>query len=89
MEQLRSKHNKIKFNLLEEAVKKLRNNVNVDTSNRLRKLTVLDLGIGRANDSHKWSKLGIDNVVGIDSSQEQLDLAKKEFVQIHKLNSFS
>ena len=49
MEQLRSKHNKIKYNLLEEAVKKLRNNVNADTSNRLRKLTVLDLGIGRAS----------------------------------------
>lgn len=71
MEQLRSKHNKIKFNLLEEAANKLRN------QNTQRKLTMLDLGIGRANDAHKWSKIGIDNVVGIDSSKEQLDQARK------------
>ena len=78
MEQLRSKHNKIKFNLLEEAANKLRNTEG--NKNAQRKLTILDLGIGRANDAHKWSKIGISNVVGIDSSKEQLDQAKKRIL---------
>lgn len=71
MEQIRLKHNKIKLELLQNAVDKLR----VDDNER--QLTILDLGVGRANDVNKWNRLNITNIIGIDSRDEQLEEARK------------
>jgi len=70
MNQLFIKHNQIKFNLLQNAVNKIR------LENRNRKINIIDLGVGRANDIHKWNKLNINQVFGIDASQSQLDEAQ-------------
>jgi hypothetical protein len=71
MEQMRLKHNKIKTELLQNAVDELR----ADDSNR--QITLLDLGIGRANDVNKWNQLNITNIIGVDSREEQLNEARK------------
>lgn len=71
MEEMRLKHNKIKYKLLEDAIHRLRVN------NKTRQITLLDLGVGRANDVNKWNKLGISNIVGIDASSSQLDEARR------------
>lgn len=70
MDELRVKHNQIKFELLESAINKLR------MSNKDRPITLLDLGVGRANDINKWRKLGIETIIGIDPSTDQLNEAK-------------
>ena len=71
MEQIRKKHNEIKFQLIQESINKLR------MFDKSRKICLLDLGIGRANDIHKWKILNIDNIIGIDSDENQLKEAKK------------
>jgi len=71
MERIRKKHNEIKYQLIEESVNKLR------MFDKTRKICLLDLGIGRANDIHKWKRLNIDNIIGIDSDESQLEEAKK------------
>jgi hypothetical protein len=71
MEQIRKKHNEIKFQLIQESINKLR------MFDKSRKICLLDLGIGRANDIHKWKNLNIDNIIGIDSDENQLKEAKK------------
>lgn len=71
MEQLRYKHNIIKYTLLEDAVKELKRD------NLSRPIILLDLGVGRANDVNKWRRLGISTIIGIDSNHEQLLEAKK------------
>lgn len=71
MEALRLKHNNIKFNLLAEAINKIRLN------NKNKNITLLDLGVGRCNDINKWNKLNINTIVGLDSNQEQLNEGKK------------
>lgn len=71
MELLRSKHNAIKYELLSNAVNKLRLN------DPKKNITLLDLGVGRCNDVHKWIKLEINTIIGIDESTDQLEEAKK------------
>lgn len=78
-------HNRIKYKLLENAIDKLRG------TNPNRNITLLDLGVGRANDVNKWNRLKINNIVGIDSSVQQLNeakarLAKNTNVKLIKLN---
>lgn len=75
MEFLRQKHNQIKFELLENAIYTLRKN------DKSRRITLLDLGVGRANDIHKWRKLEIQTVIGVDSDKRQLEEARKRINQ--------
>lgn len=71
MEKIRKMHNTIKYNLLKNAVKELRMN------DENRKIVLLDLGVGRANDVNKWNSLNITTIIGIDSSEDQLNFAKE------------
>lgn len=71
MDLIRKKHNQIKFDLLKTAIGKLR----IDKPNRV--LNLLDLGVGRANDIHKWIKYKVNKVIGVDSSESQLGEARR------------
>lgn len=75
MESLRAMHNSIKFKLLEDAVNKIR------LSNPNKNITLLDLGVGRCNDIHKWNRLNINTVVGIDANLDQLEEGKKRIAK--------
>ena len=83
MESLRSKHNFIKLDLLTQAVNKLRLN------NPKKSITLLDLGVGRCNDVHKWNKLNINTIVGIDSNDDQLEEAKKRIKNSNNINIYN
>lgn len=77
MDQLRVKHNQIKFSLLQNAI------YNLKKSRHDRPITLLDLGVGRANDINKWKKLGIHTIVGIDESSQQLKEAEARINNVY------
>jgi len=68
---LRSFHNDIKNDLLTQAVKLQNLPINL-----------LDIGVGRGGDMHKWNKLGIKNVIGIDVDKGYIAEAKERYREI-------
>jgi len=63
----------VKCSQLEAALKYIRNmHPNYDNS-------LLDLGSGRGNDLNRWFLLGLQNVLGIDSSEEQITIANERY----------
>jgi SAM-dependent methyltransferase len=67
---LRSFHNKVKYNLIEYASM-------CDNS------TLLDIGMGRGGDLLKWEKCKIQNVVGYDPDQNSIDDACKRYFNLN------
>ncbi len=68
MKCMRIFHNKIKENLIEKYAK-----------GRL-----LDLGVGRGGDMHKWKKCGIEEVIGVDISKEYVYEAIRRYKTCYK-----
>jgi len=68
---LRSFHNHVKNELLTNAVQ----NFNEGP-------VLLDIGVGRGGDMHKWKKLGIKNVIGIDIDKGYISDAKERYNEI-------
>ena len=69
IDDMKRAHNSTKLRLLEEYFEKMPASVtNAGPGPKL----LLDLGVGRANDVHKWKRVGFTDVVGIDVDQNAL-----------------
>ncbi len=79
MTQLRDYHNKIKFQLLHEFISLIQSQNKNDN--------ILDIGVGRGGDMHKWNKCNVQNVYGIDPSKASIFEAIKRFKQTDYLRA--
>lgn len=73
MDNLRKFHNWVKTKLLTKATKYIEHK----QSNK--KINLLDLAVGRGGDLHKWNKLNIDTVIGIDIDKPSIEEANKRY----------
>lgn len=80
---LKKFHNDIKRSHLQEVIKKLKL-----SGTSVNNIFILDLCCGKGNDVAKWHSLGINNGIGIDISQANIEEARYRFLEKNYIQSF-